>query len=501
MLATATTTLMLLLGVSSAQAQETTPIFVAPFEATHPEAAGLASMLPDFLSQQLAGGAGLSVVMLSDIGKIYDVPAASYAESCPEGEFVGCAYVLGEAGGARYALTGRVTAYEDHNQVDLRVVDVDTAVEIVNIDIRYLLGDDDAFAAGVVQTVRAISDGRLKVGDLRSYRREVATGPDKEQAASELSDLDREIGDVDSLDVRDGGLLEEEEYTLDDLAADMESEGTKPWERLDMSPREFLRYKSSGVPLYEWREMAKGRKGRLLVRGMAGFGRVPNSGSYYGRVALSSETLQVIETYAYQSFNNTSGLQVAGGAAYGLTPTLDVGVNVGLSTGSFAVDIDRITVGNVDTSPEPEVFNDSRSIFVGPQVLFVPIPTSTVRPVIGGFSNIWLGARVNNHILPPEELPNGGVVESLGSPGAVSVGAIGGGELSLGDTLDLWMHVPFGVVVSSWNTPDTYSQGDSTEDLVQRPDELGLFNAGVQFGVQVRLGGTGEKKTTLDDYE
>ena len=493
--------LLLIIATGATQAQAATPVYVAPFEATHAAATGLSTMLPDFLSQQLAlRRSTFDVVALEDIGQIYDISASEYAASCPEGEFVGCAYVLGEAGGARYAVTGRVTVFEDNNLVDLRIVDLQTAQEVVSFEVRYSNGEDTHFSEGVVRTLAALVEGRLVVGDLRSYRDAEPVGPDKERSSTELGQLDREIGGVGSLRVRDEGILEEEDYTMEDLVADMASEGTKPWERLDMSPREFLRYKGSGMPLYQWRELAKGRKSKLLVRGMAGFGRVPSMGTYYGRVALSSATLDVVETYAWQTIANGSSLQVGAAVGYGILPTLDVSLGLGLATGQFTVDIHRVTEGDFTSSPTPSTF-PSRSLSFGPEVRYVPLPTSTVRPVVGGFANVWLGSVVDNHILPPQELPNGGVIDPLGTPGALVVGALGGLEVGLSDKLDLWMNVPVGAVVASWNAPDTHHEGEGVLESLEAAPEIGVASAGVMLGVQVRALGERKKKPTLEDYE
>lgn len=491
------TALITLVGLAQAQS---TPVFVAPFEPTHPEAAGLAAMLPDFMGQQLDARRDITIISLDGIGMVADMPARTYASSCPTGDFVGCAFVLAEAGGAELAVTGQITAYDNNTLVDVHIIETLSGREVITFEVHYGPGDDLIFAEGIARVVQAIIRGDIgQEADIRSFGRPGATGPDREQANADLSDLDREIGGVDTLDIRDAGIVEREEYTMDDFAADMDSEGTKPWERVNMGPREYLRYKNSGRPLYEWRELAKGRQGQILVRGYGGFGRLPTSGEYYGRVALSSQTLDVAEVYAWQTAQNGSGGLIGGSIGYGITPELEVGLNLGLATGRFIVDIHRVTEGDFSSAPDPGDYS-SQSLFFGPQVLYAFLPTSSFRPVIGGFATVWRGASVDNHVLPPAELPNGGVVDPFAAPMSVVAGGLGGVEIKMGDALDLYVHVPVGAVVASFNAPSTFADGGGVLEDLADPPEQGVASTGVHIGVQVHIGGGSEDKASLDDY-
>ncbi len=498
--------LMLLLTLlSQSSAQTPAVVLVAPFEPQNTEAAGLASMLPDFLGQQLAELDEVQPLFLYEIGLIHDVPAEDYAASCPAGEFVGCAYVLAEAGGAAYAVTGTVQALQSGNRVDVRIVDVSSASEVTGFVVDMGTGDDAVFADGVARVLGAVIRG--DIGAETDIRQEggvaPAEGPDKEVASTELKELDTEIGDVSTLDVREDGRIEQERYTIDDLAVDMEDEGTKPWERLEMSPREFLRFKNSGLHLYEWRKLSEGRKGKLLIRGSLGYGRGPSSGAYYGRVALSAQTLEVAETYAWQTMETASGVSVSGAVGYGILPEIEVGLTGGLVTGRFEVDIHRITIGDFSTSPDP-VDYASQTLYIGPQVLYVPMPTSTIRPVVGGLVTVWRGSAVGSHVLPPAELPGGGVLDPLQNATALMVGGLGGVEVRMSETLDLWAHVPVGAVIGTWNAPAVYHEGEGAlepEGLLVAAPEPGSISAGVQVGVQVRLGREKKGGHTLEEYD
>lgn len=494
--------LPLLLSMSSALAQEPAVVLVAPFEPANGSAAGLVAMMPDFLGQQLA--ADFAVISVAEIGQIYDTPAEEYAASCTPGEFVGCAFVLAEAGGAQYAITGSIEAHERGSRIDVRIVDIRSAREAVGFVVDVAPGDDTILADAIALVIAAVQRG--EIGGESDIREEgvveAPVGPDKEEAASDLSRLNQEIGGVETLDTREDGVLAATEYTRENLFEDMEAEGTKPWERLRMTPRSYLRYKNSGRPLYEWRELAEGRKRQVLLRAGLGYGRGPVKGSYYGRVALSSQTLEVAETYAWQSMESAAGLSVAGSVGYGVLPELEVGLSGGISSGRFEVDIHRITEGDFSSSPVPIDYSNT-TLFLGPQVLFAILPTSALRPVIGASAVLYRGTGVDSHVLPPAELPGGGVLAALPVPYALSVNAIGGVEVTMSDTLDLWLHVPAGAIISTWNAPSNDHEGSGIleqEGMLTDPTEPGSASASVQVGIQVRAFER-KKKRSLSDYE
>ena len=494
--------LPLLLSMSAALAQDPTVVLVAPFEPANDSATGLVAMMPDFLRQQLS--TDFTMLSVADIGPIYDTPAEEYAVSCTPGEFVGCAFVLAEAGGAQYAITGTIEAHERGSRIDVRIVDIHNAREAVGFVVDVATGDDTVLADAIALVIAAVQRGEIG-GEVDMREEGVAqapVGPDKEEAASDLNQLNQEIGGVDTIDTREEGVLIETEYTRENLFEDMEAEGTKPWERLDMSPRAYLRYKNSGRPLYEWRELAEGRQRQVLLRASVGYGRGPVQGNYYGRVALSSQTLEVAETYAWQSMESAAGFSLVGSVGYGILPELEVGITGGRASGRFAVDIHRITEGDFSSTPDPSDYSNA-SLFIGPQALYAILPTATLRPVIGASAIIYRGTGVDSHIIPPSELPGGGVLEALPVPYALAVNAIGGVEVTMSDTLDLWVHVPAGALVATWNAPSSSHQGSGIleqEGMLIAPTEPGSASASVQIGFQVRAFER-KKKRSMSDYE
>ncbi|MEL6345398.1 MAG: hypothetical protein AAFV53_19985 [Myxococcota bacterium] len=479
-----------------------TTVLVAPFETTHPEAAGLAAMLPDFLGAQLGMRPTVQIVSIDDIGTIADVPAYDYAASCPRGEFVGCAFVLAEAGGAAFAVTGTVTALQNSSRVDRRIVDIVQAREIVAFEVDFGVGDDAIFAEGVGRVLDAALNDAIVLDE--DIRREEAVEDNRAAAGrAQIAELEEESGGAVDVGEQKRSIFRREAYTLSDLSRDMNREGAKPWDRVQMTPREYLRYKNADLPLYRWRELAVGRQGQIIVRGYGGFGQAPSYGFYYGRVGRSGQTLQVLETYAWQSVQNGSSAVGGLSLGVGVTPTLEVSVTGGASSGRFETNIDEVTEGDFASAPVPQD-TPSRALYVGPQVLWVPRPTSKIRPVIGGFGTLWLASTVENHYDLPDEFPNGGgETDNLESPAAITVGPIGGVEVRVGERVDLWAHVPIGVVVSSWNAPATYEAGGGVldADSLESPQSPSVITAALHLGVQVRMLGKKPNTRSLDAYE
>ena len=88
-------------------------------------------------------------------------------------------------------------------------------------------------------------------------------------------------------------------------------------------------------------------------------------------------------------------------------------------------------------------------------------------------------------------------------PYALSVSATGGVEVTMSEVLDLWMHVPLGAVVATWNAPDVYREGGGIleeEGMITSPTQPGSVATGIHVGFQVRAWER-KKKRTLSDYE
>lgn len=490
---------MLLLLLSAAFAADTeTTVLVSSLQPRNPESVGLASLVENFLAQELDEHPGVSVLRVEDTPPFADYPARTYMDGCPPGEIVGCTQIVGERGNARLAVTGTVQQLVGATKVTIEILDIENSRSVISFQSELESGNDEAFAEGVAKVLVAAISGEIgKERDIRNLDGEEPTEPiDDEAVRRQLAELSRELGGVTTTMTRSDRTIERPAYTLDDLAAKMEGEGTKPWERLGMAPAEYLRYKNSGLSLWEWRKKAIGRKGQLLVRPMAGFASGPYSGTYYGRWAYDTTTgtLDVVDAYSAQAVQTGSGGVVGASVAWGLTPYLDVGVVGGVTLGTFTVDLNQETVGQPAQAPEPESYVQT-TLFVGPRVQATLMPVSSLRPSFGA-SILFLRGRT---VLDPESVPDD--LTLFSPPALFAAEVFVGGEARLSDRVDLTLQVP--VQVRLAGEVFASDRNGIVEVLeVSPPTSAGVVGAGVVLGLQVRLfGAKPQEATRYDEME
>ncbi|MCK6503034.1 hypothetical protein L6R53_06505 [Myxococcota bacterium] len=466
-----------------------TRVFVSPFVARTRDATAIASLMPGFLQQQLDAHPELDAIAVGEVGPVYDTSAELYLSSCPAGEHIGCAFVVGEVARAELALVGTVDTVEGASRVEVVIIDVLESREVLSFQADLAVGDDMVFAEGVARVLVAVVRGEAgRSDDIRAEddpQAAAAAAQRQAEIAAQLDQLSAEIGDVTTISTRTELEIERPRYTASDLAEKMEEEGVKPWERLDMGPREYLRYKNSDLSLAAWRQRAQGRSGQLLIRAGLGMGTGPTHGEYYGVYARSDQNLNVIEAYSYQAVTSGSGFGASGSVSYGLLPFLEVGLLAGTSTGRYGLLIDSYVVGDEHTLGEPED-RSNQVLFFGPQVLGTLLPTSIIRPVVGVEFTALLGTSISSRYdeLPVPEL------STFQAPLLFQAGGRVGAELRVADQLDLFLHLPVGMVIAGQASESSRvgSDGLDTQDILDPPG-LSPISAGVQAGVQIRLGG------------
>lgn len=493
---------MLLAGSGAAQAQsaDAVRVFVAPFQSETRQAVSIASLMPSFLEQHLDQNPELNAIGVSEVGPVYDTSAELYLSSCPPGNEVGCAFVVAEVARAEYALTGTVDSVGEASRVEVVVIDVLDSREVISFQADLAVGDDEVFAEGVSRVLTAVIRGEAgRQDDIRiedDPNAQAAEDARQAEIRRQLDQLAAEIGDVTTLTTRAQMEIERPRFTVSDLTEQMEQEGVKPWERLDMGPREYMRYKNSRMSLMEWRQRAMGRKGQLLIRAGLQLGTGPSHGAYYGVYARSDVTLAVVEAYSYQAVTSGSGFGAAGSISYGLFSFLEAGVHLGTASGRYSVLIDSYVVGDEHTLGDAEDLTNN-VFYVGPQVLGSILPTSPVRPVFGVEGTVTFGSTISSrYSLPTEEL------SAFSTPVLFSFGGRVGAELRLGEPIDLYLHVPFGAVLGSNVGDDTLrvgSDGLDPQDILA-PPSLSPIYAGANVGIQVRLGGAKPEERGVLDY-
>lgn len=492
--------LYLWLSTSLSYAVDPRGVLISGFYPQDTGAQRLASEIPEVIKSQLGANPEFKLMLLSEAPDIQGTQATLYSESCPTGNHSGCAMIIAQNADLGYAMTGTLKTTPSGVVASVYFVETSEMREVVSVDIPYSSEEQDIFVVTLERTLVGVLQGRFGVvEDIR----ETASASEYESAYDEQARLDlnaysKESGGAQSMGERFDIELERKELTREEIQSWMEEEGSKEWERLDMSAMEYMRYYNSGMDLADWRELAKGKQGALSIRAALGFGYGPSSGAYYGRYARSATDLAVVETYAWQTMEGSSNVQLSGSLGFGLLPGLEVAATGGVFTGRFEIDVHAITVGQFTTAPPSDDFVSSVK-FIGGEVIYTPLHTYQVRPLIGLQVTRWNGSMVSDHVVLPEDLPN------LPSPNLMMLSTLLGSEIRLGEAIDAFAYVPLSIALSTSRAPEVQHTGSGalTSEHLKKPDDFSKFASGLVLGVrsQFRIFGRNKSKGGLEMYE
>ena len=465
-------------------------VFVSPFQARNAAAAGLAGMMSSFLEMELSRNPDLMIIPFDSVPPVYDMSASVYLESCPPGQAAGCAYVVGASAGAEYAVTGTVLAEDAGTRVEVSIVDIRSSQEAMSFVAQLEIGEDERFASGVASVLVAVVRGEAgRVEDIRDMSEDAE--PDYSAAAQQLAALSAEMGMVQTQATRTGRTIKAPEMTVADLTQRMQREGVKPWERVDLTPSQYMRWKNSDLPLDLFKKRNAGRLQQLVLRPGLGFGRGPVNGRYSGAYVTDPGLREVEEVYAWQSQESGSGLIADFGVGFGLTPELELGAQVGYASGRYGVIIDSVPKNAAVTAPPVEAQYANSNVFMGPYLMAAFLPDRSFRPIVSGGVLYWRGQDVTTK----EQFSETAL--STFSPPELWVAQIRvGGELRMSETVDFYAHVPVTAVVAGEDTTIQHTgrncrddNGDRCLDTSAQPPGVDSVGAGFMIGLQVRLFG------------
>lgn len=491
---------MFLLSMLLSSAFAQTSVFVAPFTSMDPKADRLADEIPNMILDGLDQNKKVKSFDITQMQPVHDVPASEYMKTCVRTEFVGCAFVIGKASEVEYAIVGAVVPLTSGVEVDLRVVEISSAREVFKSKLQLAEGGEDAFGITVNRTITGIIDGTIgQQVDLREEEQEDGYNAEEASAVDEYT---KNEGGAETVKERVDVEIEDKKITPEDLAVMMEMEGSKEWDRLGMKPKEYMNYFNSGMSLARWKDLTNGRKEQVLLRVDLGVLHGLVNGQYYGSIAKSNIDLSVIDSYAWQTLDNGTGVDLSLGAAYGVLPFLDVGVIGGRTTGSFTLDVHSFVTGQFSARP-PSVSYLTSALYGGLQVFYTPLVMPRIRPVVGAQFVHWQMASMNFEF-GQELYPN------LPSASYNTLDVILGGEMKVNDVFDVYVHIPTGVAFGASNAPVVQQQngGILSVDLpdgdmakVKPPEKFAPLNIGVNVGLQFRIPVAKKRPSSFDMYE
>ena len=462
------------------------PVFVSRFETVGGIPKSEGQRLRGVLEQTLVRR--FIVVDRADIPDYEEYSAEVYLDSCPPGQNLGCAHVIGERAGAEWVVTGQVSPGEAGPKVTVTYLAVKDARVVFTFSAEVDPENEQVFANGVGDVLDKIVGGAAAEEDLRG---KIVAPEDlarmersrQEEIAASLAELDGELAVMDrSFSGRD---IEPPKLTRDDLEKLRDREDVSPWERFGMKEREYLHFRNSGKSIQEWRRKKNGRFGQVLMSLGFGGGKLPFGHEYDARWALDSTTLEVIERDVYQEVNTVGGLFGEVEVGYGVTPYLQVTGGFNWRSGPYSylfhseTEDESLVVVN-----DPSVVNVS-TWQVGGRLLFAPFPVWPARPVVIAGVGYWKGASVTD-VLGEGNLPASiATLEPFPAPSFVIVEAGLGAEADVAKFLSLYVH---GV----WEQPlgeRLWTVHTGAETLSKRgtPDHSDAGGLQVSAGVRVRI--------------
>lgn len=457
-------------------------VLVSTFQPRNDEAVGLAALIEATIARRLAESPEVTVLAVEDSPAFPDYSARTYMESCPPGDAVGCTLLVGKRAGARFAVTGSVQALPGAARVEVSLLDIDGSRVMVSFTSDLPNGEDAGFAERVAEQVGAATRGEIgQEEDIRTGGPAKARPTEEEVAALLASEHD--TGQVSK---RARGKLDRPRLTMEDLAGLGGGEVAEPWTRLGMTPRAYLRYRNSGLPLREWRTRAYGRQFQLHLRMSAGWWHGPIDATYQNRYAYD-DTLVVEDSYSATAPRAGDGATGAVEVAFGLLPWLDVAMAGGLAPGRLTVD-----VASVEAPTDPMVLSQLTGWF-GPRVNAVLLPAASVRPGFGGGVTLVRTHAIDDYAAVPAH------AYVFPAEWVAYANVYAGGEVRLDPKLDLFVRVPFDVRLAGGAVREERQTTESA--LVPEPPVADAgFGYGVLVGVQVRLfGREASESAVLED--
>ncbi len=472
--------------------REPVRIFVSEFQSESTETASLAAMMRDFLVEAVDREPLLMSLDVAEAPDLLGMSALRYLETCPAGQGVGCAYVVADQLQARLALAGVIRVPEGEEGetgriVDLTVIDVEDGREAFALQVDLNLGGDDRLASGVIRLLLAIGTGEVGgLEDIRHAPGEASEAPslDRDEVAAELEQLQQELGGMVTLAPRSSGEIPRPRYTEEQLGEEMLSDAAKPWEMMDMRPDEFVRFRNSGLTLHAWKQASLGRKNQLMLRPVLGYARGPLSTRYSGVYALGpAPGFSLQERYAWQGLESANGVVAGGWVGWGLAPALELDIGVGITTGRFYLDVQKQESGENPENRDGEE-QEQISLWTGARVFAFLQAMRPTHPVLG-VGVIW---RMGHSHTEYWEIPIGDEsMPELGPSHLFEVQVIPGYEISLGDLVDLSVHLPIGFGFAG-NPLEVYSEDGGLIEQDAPPGAV-TISGGLELAVTLSLFG------------
>jgi hypothetical protein len=414
---------------------------------------------------------------------VHGYDGRTYLLGCPPGRYAGCALVIGQRTGVDRTVGATIRRDPDPAEpggslrtATFHIVDIGDGREVVSVEVPMPAGQDEAVISGVI----GLFDEVVRGDHVFEDRREGTDGAPRglsdarrEQIAKALDRLEEKLGTAVVSEVE--AEIARPKLTRADLDEYRARDDQPPWERVGMSPGEYLRFANSGRTFEDWRRSGWGRATSLLLRVGVGGGQGPWSQRYVGQVLLSDQNLQPVDSAELLEVVRSGGLNADFEVGVGVLPFLELDFAAGVRPGSNGYQYDEDVQGQIALPTDPSTVPIT-TWQLGGRVHFAPFPRWLARPTLGAGVAVWAGAG----------LPAQGSFDRIDAPTATFLEVLPGLEVTATPHV-----VPFARMLASVPVAGTTRvERDGGAGLVAKPTPTGDPGAGlgVQVGLQVRLG-------------
>lgn len=475
-------------------------VLVATFETRQtflePEAERVKALVEDALRSAYV------VVTMAEVPQFTDYDAEVYLRSCPDGQYIGCVFVVGGRAKTDWTVGGSLEAVDGGYKANLSFIDVSDAKLVLEFDVVLDGSNDQEFQDGVLRIMDALVNDQVQNLDLRgdpaAQRAAEAEAAERARRAKDFAadsiyedpdDLDRgEVG----MDAYVGGEGERSggKVRMSDLD-DMETQGgLTPWERAGLTKGQYRMYRNSGAKLRDFKDKLRGRKGQILIRVSGNVGSGPWAQEHESYLALAQGSDpnnfgsgDVVDEMVVLRQNTALGIGGQLELAVGATPWLDIGAFFGIKSAPYRSRF-FVQVPNRDQAPPEYASTSSVTWNAGLRIGVAPGPAWKGRPTLHLGASYWKGvrvARVVNDV--PEFLtalqtrPNNFVLMHI-QPG---------GEVDLGRLVQIWVRADIDIPVIGRSLQVFRTQGGDTLDPVPNTTTQNGLSIGGSLGLTFRI--------------
>jgi hypothetical protein len=476
---------------------------------------GVGVLLEGFLRTALDNEERFTVLGLEECPPIEDIDAELYYEGCPDGDELGCQFVIGEVAGVDRVVSGRVTVRDEGRY---RIIVTILNVLHADLDAEYWLdlavGEETLLPRTIEMTLDRLRRDEL----LGPYYDSLEADEERREArAAAQTEEDRNLIARMQFDLRGDELQRavddarpvHEGITVEQMEEIKASEGlVREWDEIGISEGQYLSYRNSGLEFERWRWRWAGHRLQVLGSVYVGFVGGATGLKYYGAYLLDPTLQTTVDSHAWQRVDQGQSFTIGVSGGVGILRNLDIEVGAwwarsNVSVRLFSGDTQCPTLGDLacsqselrpsDDNHPPGPWADKQVDLFGGEVMvrFYVLTMPIVRPTLGaGLQWILFPSLYNDTEVPDDqESPAPAVAESFPTfPRLIDFGLQlePGVQIDIGKHFGIFVRVPIGIGLN----PGRVRQTADEPAIITNADEIGDAPFGIVrivIGVQGRL--------------